>query len=290
MSRRLPQFLVIGAQKAGTSWLHARLRAHPGIFLPEDKDFEHFSFPGDHTEAEYRQRFADAPATALVGDVCASYFWTTGHSTAYAGFARNLPASIEAALGPECRYLVLLRDPVERTISAYLHHIAHGSLAAETSLLDAPATLGLVDLSRYGMHLDRWLAVVPPERMLILPSPGASSPGRLLDQAVSFLNCRSGDTAETHAAATHQVVFAGLKRLRNQRGIWVPVDQPGVPGAADATTELEGRRCTLLVDAATIDAVTELLRPDTRRLAERLRAIDRVDPAFESWNTWPDRR
>ena len=40
--KNLPDFLVIGAQKAGTSWLHHHLRLHPGVFLPEAKDQGYF--------------------------------------------------------------------------------------------------------------------------------------------------------------------------------------------------------------------------------------------------------
>ncbi len=40
----LPHFLGIGAQKAGTTWLHENLQCHPEIFLPEPKELHHFDW------------------------------------------------------------------------------------------------------------------------------------------------------------------------------------------------------------------------------------------------------
>lgn len=46
---RKPDFLIIGAQKCGTSWLHHHLHQAAAVFMPADKDYEHFSYVGNRT-------------------------------------------------------------------------------------------------------------------------------------------------------------------------------------------------------------------------------------------------
>lgn len=283
MSERWPDFLIIGAQKAGTSWLHARLRARASVWLPPDKDFDQFSFPGQQPVERFLDRFASAPPEVVVGDACASYFWTTGHGPDCPDFAVDPAADIDAALGPAARYIVLLRDPLERTLSAYLHHIAHGSLEARVPLLDAPrAHLGLVDISRYGTHLERWLKRVGPERLRILPCPGEAPPASVLRDALHFLGLGADEPADVAAA-----VFPGLDRFRDAEGVWVALGQPGVQAPVGPVVERAGRSWTRVVDGETLLAVEALLRPDIRQLAEQLAAIDQRSPVFRRWSTWP---
>lgn len=285
MSGRWPDFLIIGAQKAGTSWLHARLRAMPSLWLPEDKDFEYFSYPGDHPPERYLQRFDGAPPERRIGDACASYFWTTGHGPDNPGFAADPAADIDAALGPRARYIVLLRDPAERTLSAYLHHIAHGSLDASVPLLDAPRALGLIDISRYGTHLERWLDTVGERRLRVLPAPGEAPAREVLADAMDFLEASGELPADVEAT-----VFPGLERFRDEDGLWVAVDQRGVGRAVGPVVEASGRRWTRLVDAAALTAVEQALRPEVERLAQRLAAIGQESPAYARWSTWPTGR
>lgn len=276
-TERLPDFLIIGAQKAGTTWLHRQLRGHPELYLPADKDFEYFSYPGAVSEARYAARFADAPETARIGDACASYFWTEEFGPDDSGFNRELPATVRRSLGPETRLIVLLRDPVERALSAYLHHVSFGSLSAETSILEAPGELGLIAMSRYGVHLDNWLARFDSDRIQVLPAPGEAEPRPLVDRACRFLDVGPPEPAER----SDQPVFPGLKRrLSQDGGIEVRTGQPGVP-------EAEGIEWVQLVSAREIVTLTGLLAPDTARLAALLDSIGQRDPAFERWSTWP---
>ncbi len=58
--RHLPAFLGIGAQKSGTTWLHARLREHPSIYLPEEKEQHYFDWNFHRPLAEYARVFRPA--------------------------------------------------------------------------------------------------------------------------------------------------------------------------------------------------------------------------------------
>ncbi|MDT8322320.1 MAG: sulfotransferase domain-containing protein [Xanthomonadales bacterium] len=75
---RAPDFLIIGAQKCGTSWLHHQLRQSDEIFMPADKDHEHFSYVGNlnaEAFADWCRRFA--PARAGQHQIATPGLWTT---------------------------------------------------------------------------------------------------------------------------------------------------------------------------------------------------------------------
>ena len=72
----LPNFLIIGAAKAGTTTLHAYLRPHPQIFMPARKELRFFAYGGSgddysypvKTRAEYESYFADAGDAVAIGE------------------------------------------------------------------------------------------------------------------------------------------------------------------------------------------------------------------------------
>ncbi|WP_158218561.1 sulfotransferase [Synechococcus sp. 1G10] len=176
----LPHFLVVGAQKAGTSTVHRRLGNHPGIFLPPAKELHYFSLHTDRPWGWYLRQFEGRGDAQLCGEV-----------TPYYLFHPQAPARIRAAL-PAVRLVVLLRDPVERTLSQYFHARRHGfeTLSLEAALkaehgrlADAEAILqaagsshyshqkhSYVARSRYEQQLDRIEALFPPQQVLVLQS------------------------------------------------------------------------------------------------------------------------
>lgn len=102
---RLPDFLGIGAQKAGSTWLHANLGRHPQLFLPPEKELHYFDWFRVPTLRRYAARFAPAGGR-LAGEI------TPGYSALPPYRIRRV-----RALLPEARVLLLLRDPVDRAWS-----------------------------------------------------------------------------------------------------------------------------------------------------------------------------
>ncbi len=111
-----PNFLYIGPDKAGSSWLHEVLLRHPQVFMPEAKDLYFFDRYYDHGLSWYLPLFAPAgPQHDVVGEVCQDYL-----------FHPEAAARIAESLGDEVRFMVTLRDPADRAFSSYLYMLKQG--------------------------------------------------------------------------------------------------------------------------------------------------------------------
>jgi hypothetical protein len=188
--RPLPAFLIIGAQKAGTTALYSYLREHPAIAGPPWKEVSFFDRHFWRGAAWYRGNFptrlylkrvrARAGVEPIVGEASPSYVF------------HPLAPQRVAALVPDVRLIVLVRNPVDRAFSHYHHEVALGRepLPFEEALEQEDARLeGQLERmlepryfshawwnftyrarGRYAEQLDRWLEIFPRGRLLIVPS------------------------------------------------------------------------------------------------------------------------
>jgi hypothetical protein len=290
-----PDFMVIGAQKCATSWLDYHLEQHPQIMLPTVKDVEFFSYSVNlNTEITkaWLERFENAVAGQRVGDVNAAYFWTeTGSSWSIKenSFNRRIPESVHAFLGDDTQFIISLRNPVQRTVSAYLHHISHGAVSPEQKLLEINEPLGIVDMGFFGIHLQNWLQVYPASQFLVLrdlPSD-RNSADSLMAGTLRFL----GVAAFPQEHDFKKRVFPGMQRLNRSDGVWVPADHPAIvahlPLQRAVPTLLEGGVQYLrLVDAAELKRLEQIFEPDQGLLNEMFTAdgmtvVDPTHPAKE---------
>lgn len=128
---RLPNAIAVGAPRSGTTSLYHYLAQHPDIFLPERKELHYFSYPllrensagpGDAhalrsacaTAAAYAAQYQGVNGERIVAEVSPSYLY-------YAGVAEK----IRATLG-DVKIVILLRDPVEKAFSQYMHLVREG--------------------------------------------------------------------------------------------------------------------------------------------------------------------
>jgi len=156
-----PDFLGIGAQKAGTSWLHANLAQHPRVRFPAEKEVHFWDRDLERGVSWYRERFAGAPEDALTGDITPAYALLDGGTVAEV--AREFP---------RLRLFFLVRDPVERAWSAARMALARAEMesdeASDAWYLDHFRSRGSRARGDYAAALDRWLEHFPREAMLIL--------------------------------------------------------------------------------------------------------------------------
>ncbi|OFY64015.1 MAG: hypothetical protein A3H98_08720 [Bacteroidetes bacterium RIFCSPLOWO2_02_FULL_36_8] len=134
---RLPQFLIVGARKAGTTSLDYYLSQHPEIFLPKGPIEPHFFIAdtirhlnvSDHvyTYQKYVNLFISAKETQLIGE----------GSTGYLHFHEKAIPAIKKHLGNEVSIIIILREPVSRCISDYqfVRRLGIEKLSFESALL-----------------------------------------------------------------------------------------------------------------------------------------------------------
>ena len=158
----LPNLIVIGAERCGTTSLHLYLDRHPQISMSDQKELNFFVAERNwqRGRAWYERRFS--ASAAVRGESSPAY-------TAYPDFD-GVPARI-AALIPEAKLIYLVRDPVARTISALHLARALGSerrppAEALTSLDTSP----YVARSRYATQLERYLEHFPIETIKVVDS------------------------------------------------------------------------------------------------------------------------
>lgn len=163
-----PTFLCIGAQKCGTTWLATAVAQHPEVGTGRKKELHFFNQRAKYARGLdwYERQFRTTPATRAVGEFTPNYWGTSGTET-----PANFPGAADrvADAYPDLRLIVCLRDPVDRAVSAYFHHIKTGRLSPDVSFADALRQRpGMRDFGRYGTQLDAWLARFPIERYLVL--------------------------------------------------------------------------------------------------------------------------
>ena len=113
MSGALPDYVIVGAPKCGTSSLAKYLGDHPQAYMVPEKELRFFDQHFDEGLDWYRSRFAPADGE-LVGEATPSYLFEPG------AIARM------RSIIPRARLIALLREPVERAYSHYQHW--HGRL------------------------------------------------------------------------------------------------------------------------------------------------------------------
>jgi len=158
----LPNFLVIGALKAGTTSLYEYLRVHPQVFMPEEKELRFFVEQRNWIRGRdwYEDHFAGAGSALAVGEASPAYTIATSFP--------GVPERI-ASLIPHARLIYILRHPVERMKSHYLQRVIDGteSRPAERAFLE---DLDYLHTSRYAFQLERYLEHFPKDQLLILLS------------------------------------------------------------------------------------------------------------------------
>lgn len=183
-------FLVIGAAKAGTTTLFEHLRRHPDVWMPPSKEVPYFC--DDEVfckgwQTHLAQMFADAPRNKLWGTVTPQYMAGSlldgGHNgPPDLGHERIVPERIYAQL-PDVRMVAILRDPIERCLSAHQMSIRRGletrsfDVVVEQLLNDEMLARarrvpidenGHVIVGEYARVLAGYYAVFPAEQLLVV--------------------------------------------------------------------------------------------------------------------------
>jgi Sulfotransferase family len=232
-SHRLPQFVIAGAPKAGTTALHAALATHPALYLSPVKEPKYYLTdgrppprggqrgPGDAHSAqewiwrreEYLALFDGAPAGAVRGESTPFYLYDRA---AQARLAADVPA---------VKVVVVVRDPVDRAYSNWAHLRADGlepeaDFGAAVALEEQRIADGWAPfwhyrgLGRYGEQLRDLYRHVPRERVFLLRYRQlVDTPRETLDRVSGFLGVEAG-VAHTVAPENVKPFVADTARYR----------------------------------------------------------------------------
>lgn len=120
----LPDFIIVGVQKGGTTSLFQYLAEHPQVFAATTKELHYFDKGFQRGPSWYRRQFPSGPQVSRQEQAIGKRV-VTGESSPYYMFHPHAPRRM-AELVPEAKLIALLRDPVKRAISHYHHEVRLG--------------------------------------------------------------------------------------------------------------------------------------------------------------------
>ena len=208
--RSLPDFIIIGGKKCGTSSLYNYLAEHPNIIPAFRKEVHFFDGAGERRTFLYRAYFPTRLSKrGAVRERGAGFI--TGEATPYYLFHPLVPARVRSIV-PRARLIAMLRNPVDRAYSHYHHEVRSGTeklsfeeaIERETERLSGEQERMIRDgdydslsrrrysyLSR-GIYVDQlrnWKSHFPKEQLLILRSEDLfADPRMILERTLSFLD------------------------------------------------------------------------------------------------------
>jgi hypothetical protein len=169
---KVPDFICVGAQKAGTTTLHDVLKQHPDIYLPELKEAHFFDI-----NERYKKGVEWWVSTFFSGY---SNEKTVGVMTPEYLFYAEVPCRIEETLGSKTKIIIVLRNPVDRAYSHYLMSVRRGfePLSFTDAIESEHERIQLGEFERnnfsyisrgfYAKQVRRYLKIFGRENVLIL--------------------------------------------------------------------------------------------------------------------------
>ncbi|MEM6421377.1 MAG: sulfotransferase [Pseudomonadota bacterium] len=155
----LPDFVIIGAMKAGTTSLFDQFAAQPGIFMSDPKEPEFFSDDATFAKgmAWYEALFGAAPPGTLKGEGSTGYTKRPSYPKA----AERLAAAL-----PDARLIYVTRDPFDRLVSHVIHEWTQGVLPADIDQALAISEEPIA-FSRYAWQLEPYVRLFGKDRILV---------------------------------------------------------------------------------------------------------------------------
>jgi len=188
-----PNFIIVGANKSGTTSLYHYLSQHPDIFMSADKE-PHYFAPAKwcgHPPmglVDYQNLFIDSEHHSAIGEASTGYLY-------YPESAALIHQKI-----PDCRIIIMLRNPVERAFSGYSHERREGmeTVSFEQALVEEKHSLRQVNGDDYSFNyvkqcivsplIKQYLKLFTKDQVLIcLYDDLVSEPNTLMRSVFNFL-------------------------------------------------------------------------------------------------------
>ncbi|MFK7943595.1 MAG: sulfotransferase [Paracoccaceae bacterium] len=157
---RLPNFLIVGAMKCGTTTLQAQLAAQPGIFMATPKEPNFFS--DDLIYARGMDWYSGLFAAAEQGDLCGEASTNYTKLPNYPHCAERICKAL-----PDVRLIYMVRDPVARTVSHFVHEWTMGRMSLNfAQMLETHPEL--VSYSCYARQISPYVKAFGADRILLV--------------------------------------------------------------------------------------------------------------------------
>lgn len=184
---------ILGAQKSGTTWLAEVLGRHSDIFIPSCKELHYFTRNYYKGEDWFDAQFARSRNERYLCEATPNYL-----AVNYPEYS-EVPTKIKNKY-PDAKFIVLLRDPIERAISAYMHHVVRGRFNYHHSiddhfieLIESPVSIaGIIEFGLYLRQLKIYFSHFPKENFLILlfERELSGNPAEALSKIMAFLELK----------------------------------------------------------------------------------------------------
>lgn len=234
--RLMPDFLIIGAQRCGTTSLFRHLVMHPCVAPPLTKEIHFFDYNFDSGLRWYRAHFPLLGRRILARR--RGQPLVTGEASPYYLLHPLAPERVRRLL-PDVKLIVLLRNPVDRAYSQYHHNLAKGveplsfeaAIDAERSRVEGESERTAAGDGRYvsvshrkhsyllrGIYVDQfraWMTHFPPHHWLVLRSEDFyADPGAVLRQVLAHLGLPDWQPPEfpRHGRQDYAVLEAATRR------------------------------------------------------------------------------
>ena len=231
---RKPNFMCIGAAKSGTTTLYDILRQHNDIFIPSFKEPHFFDIPSVYENGlkwYLKTYFSNVKNEKCIGDFTPTYL-----------FEKEAPKRIFNYLGPDMKFIVILRNPVDRAYSHYLHskRDEHEHLNFEEAILTKPderdyltfLRRSYIEQGQYFDMLSRYLEFFSKENFLMLnfEEDIVNTKDDTLERILLFLDLEY-QNLDTNIDSNKASVakFIWLKQFMKKTGWWRRVLKSIIP-------------------------------------------------------------
>ncbi|MFT6898530.1 MAG: hypothetical protein ACJA13_002951 [Paraglaciecola sp.] len=178
-----PQFVGIGAQRSGTSWLYECLNEHPDVFMPQ-KEVHYFDKLSKTKNIDwYSNLFKNSDENKITGEITPDYMF---HQYTIAELHKHFP---------DTKIIIILRNPLERSYSAYNLFKSHGRFQNINFNEALKAEPFLLEQSLYFEQIKNVYKYFPKEQVLIkFYDDIASQPLKFYQSVCDFLGLNSSFT------------------------------------------------------------------------------------------------
>lgn len=199
---RLPDFVVVGAARSGSTTLYRSLTEHPDIYMARPKEVRYFNLFYDRGLEWYANHFAAARADQHVGEASPDYM------------ADEEAIDRMAATIPEARLIAILRDPVDRVYSHYWFERTRGR-GEDTFERYLETNPKMLEIGRYVQWLEYLTRTYPRERILVLFHDDlVAKPRDVYRRAYRFIGVDDTFTPPSPERAVNQYVEFRSLRVR----------------------------------------------------------------------------